>query len=77
MFLSLCGACLVLAGRLPGFWQLYTVLTAATGLALTISTAMAWQKDTSYTGLVQRALILVYCIWIVLLALYLLRRTQG
>lgn len=46
-------------------------LTSVAGLVLLIATAVAWQKDAKYTGLVQRALILVYCSWIVLLRLYL------
>ena len=72
MFLAIFGACLALAGHLPGPWRLYTVLTAVAGLALTISTAVAWQKDARNTGLIQRALILVYCSWIVLLGIHLL-----
>ena len=50
----------------------YTVLTAVVGLALTISTAVAWQKDASKTGLVQRALVFVYFSWIVLVGIHLL-----
>jgi hypothetical membrane protein len=72
MFLAIFGACLVVALRLQGPWRLYTVLTAVAGLALTISTIVAWQKDARNTGLVQRALILVYCSWIVLLGIHLL-----
>ena len=72
MFLAIFGACIALAGRLQGRWQLYTILTAVAGLALTISTAIAWQKDAKNTGLVQRALILVYYAWIVLLGVHLL-----
>jgi len=72
MFLAICGACLALASRLQGSWQLYTVLTAVTGLALTVSTAVAWHKDAEHTGLVQRALIVVDCSWIVLLGIRLL-----
>ena len=72
MFLAIFGACLALAGRLPGLWRLYTILTAVAGLALAISTAVAWQKDAKNTGLVQRGLILVYQSWIVLLGVHLL-----
>jgi len=71
MFLAIFGACLTLAGRLLGAWRLYTVLTAVVGLALTIWTALAYQRDAANTGLVQRALILVYWSWIVLLGLHL------
>ena len=72
MFLAIFGACIALAGRLQGFWRLYTILTAVAGLALTILTAVAWQKDAKNTGLIQRALILVYSSWIVLLGVHLL-----
>jgi uncharacterized protein DUF998 len=72
MFLSTCGACLALASHLQGPWQVYTVVTAITGLALTISTVVAWHKDAGYTGLVQRALVVVYCSWIIALGIRLL-----
>lgn len=71
-FLAIFGACLTLAGRLDGPWRLYTMLTAAAGLALTIWTALAYQNDAVNTGLVQRALILMYWSWIVLLSIHLL-----
>jgi hypothetical protein len=71
MFLAIFGACLTLAGRLDGPWQLYTVLTAVVGLALTISTAVAFQRDAAKTGLIQRGLILVYISWIVVLGIHL------
>lgn len=70
-FFALFGACLVLASRLDGAWRLYTVLTAVVGLVLTIGTALAYQRDAANTGLVQRALILVYWSWIVVLGLHL------
>jgi hypothetical protein len=70
-FLGIFGACLIVAGRLEGSWRLYTVLTAVVGLALTIWTALAYQRDAANTGVVQRALILVYWSWIVLLGLHL------
>lgn len=70
-FFAIFGACLLLAGRLNGVWRLYTLLTAVVGLVLTISTALAYQRDYENTGLVQRALILVYWSWIVLLGLHL------
>jgi H+/Cl- antiporter ClcA len=72
MFLAIFGACLSLAGRLQGLWRLYTILTAVAGLALAIWTAVAWQKDARNTGLAQRALILVYYIWVVLLGVHLI-----
>lgn len=58
-FIAIFGTCLTLAGRLDGAWRLHTMLTAVVGLALTIWTALAYQKDAVNTGLVQRALILV------------------
>ena len=71
-FFALFGACLTLAGSLEGGWRLYTVVTAGAGLALTATTALAWQKDAAYTGLVQRGLILVYWSWLGLLSVHLL-----
>jgi membrane protein implicated in regulation of membrane protease activity len=70
MFLAIFGACLTVAGSLQGPWRLCTVLTAIVGLALTVWTAFAYQKDAGNTGLVQRALILVYLNWIVLLGIH-------
>lgn len=72
MFLALFGACLVLSARLQGAWRLYTVLTAVVGLALLVWTALAYERDASNTGLVQRALIVVYWTWIILLGIHLL-----
>jgi hypothetical protein len=72
MFLASLAACLVVARQLDGLWRWYTVSTAVAGLALTVSTAVAWQKDAALTGLIQRGLILVYLIWIVLLGSHLL-----
>ena len=72
MFLAIFGACLTLAGRLDGPWRMYTVLTAIVGLALTIGTALAYQRDVANTGLIQRALLLVYWSWIFLLGIHLL-----
>jgi Protein of unknown function (DUF998) len=68
-FLALLGACVALAVRLDGVWRLYTAVTAAAGLALTIATALAYQRDASSTGVVQRGLIIVYWAWIVLLGI--------
>lgn len=70
-FFAIFGACLVLASRLDGPWHLYTMLTAVVGLVLTISTALSYQWNIAKTGLVQRALILVYWSWIVLLGFHL------
>ena len=70
-FLAVLGACLTLAGRLQGAWRLYTLLTAAVGLALTVWTALAFKKDAANTGLVQRGLLLVYFGWVVALGIHL------
>ena len=71
-FIALLGACLTLAGRLEGAWQLYTALTAAAGLGLTIWTALSYKRDAANTGLVQRGLILIYWSWIVSLGIHLM-----
>ena len=70
-FMAIFGACVVLAGRLQGGWQLYTLITAGVGLVLTVSTALAFQKDAAKTGLVQRGLLLVYWSWIVIMGIHL------
>lgn len=66
-FLALFAACLALSQRLRGGWRLYTLATAAAGLALTAWTGTAWLGDAANTGLVQRSLIFVYLTWIALL----------
>jgi hypothetical protein len=71
-FFALFAGCLMLAVQLQGVWRLYTVLTAVAGLALTLWTALAWQRDAANTGLVQRGLILVYWTWIVLVGIHLI-----
>lgn len=71
MFLALLGACLVLARQLQGGWRMYTIVTATAGFVLTVSTAVAYQKDAATTGLVQRLLIVVYWSWIVALGIHL------
>lgn len=70
-FLAIFGACLTLAGRLDGFWRLYTLFTAVVGLGLTMGTALAYQREAAKLGLIQRGLILVYWSWIVLLGMHL------
>lgn len=71
MFLALFGACLAVAGQLEGGWRLYTTLTAAAGLLMTVWTAIAYRQDAAKTGLVQRGLIVVYWSWIVAVGIYL------
>jgi hypothetical protein len=70
-FLALLGACVILSAQLQGVWRLYTLLTAAAGLTLTIWTALAWQRDAGNTDLVQRGLILVYWTWLVVVGVHL------
>jgi hypothetical protein len=72
MFFTIFGACLVIAPRLQRPWRVYTVLTAVAGLALTVATTVAWHRDARNTGLIQRALLIVYCGWIGSLAMHLL-----
>ena len=76
MFLALFVGCLTLAGHLQGGWQLYTALTAAAGLGLTVWTGLAFQKDAAITGLVQCGLLLVYLSWIAVLGIHLVTRPQ-
>ena len=71
-FFAVFGACLILAGRLDGPWRWYTLFTAAVGLALTIGTAAAYQRDAPKTGLIQRALVLVHWSWVALLGIHLI-----
>lgn len=71
-FLAIFGACVALAIELDGAWRIYTALTAALGLALTAGTAVAFQKNAAKTGLVQRALILVYFTWMAALGIHLI-----
>lgn len=71
MFVGLFVACLVLAGSFENAWQIYTVITAFVGLGLTAWTAFSFQKDAAFTGLVQRALFLVYWAWIILTGIHL------
>lgn len=69
-FLAIFVACLILAGRLEGGWQLYTWVTAALGLVMTLWTGLAFRADALNTGLVQRGLLLVYWSWIVALGVH-------
>lgn len=76
-FLSVFGACLVVAGHSDGAWRTYSILTAIVGLGLTVATALAWQRDAELTGLIQRGLIVVYWVWIVLVGVHLLSVTPA
>ncbi len=71
MALALFGACLALAPRLEAGWAVYTWATAAVGLVTTAWLTTAYRRDAPYTGLVQRALIGTYWLWIALLGLHL------
>jgi hypothetical protein len=72
-FLAIFGACLAVAARLDGPWRMYSVLTAAAGLLLLLGTGIAWRTDAARTGLIQRALVVVYCGWIATLGVHLVR----
>ncbi|HZD24185.1 MAG TPA: DUF998 domain-containing protein [Acidimicrobiia bacterium] len=56
MFLSIFVACLVLADSLDQPWPIYTYVTAAVGLLLTVAVALAAQRDSMRTGLIQEDL---------------------
>lgn len=71
-FLAVFGACLSVADRLDGVWQVYTLVTGVIGLALVAWTDISIQRDASIAGLVQRCLILVYVVWVILLSTHLL-----
>lgn len=75
-FFTIFGACLALARRLNRVWRLYTLATAAVGFLFTIGTAVAWQRDASKTGLIQRGLLFVYLGWIALLGTHLAKRSR-
>lgn len=70
--LSLFGACLAVAPHLQGPWRWYTLTTALLGLALLVGTMVAFRRDAATTGIVQRALILVYFGWVAAVAVHML-----
>ena len=74
MTLALFGACVVVARRLDGGWATYTIATAVVGLVTTGWLIAAYRRDAAYTGLVQRALIATYWLWITVLSLHLVIR---
>lgn len=74
MTLALFGACVVVARRLDGGWATYTLATAVVGLVATGWLITAYRRDAAYTGLVQRALIATYWLWITALSLHLVTR---
>jgi len=69
MFLSLFGACVAVAAKSDGWLATYSVVTAIIGLGLTVWTALAYQRDATRTGLVQRGLLGTYYTWIVVVGL--------
>lgn len=69
--LAMLGACLVVAPRLDGVWAAYTVGTAVVGLLTTVWLVTAYQRDAAHTGLVQRAFLVTYWLWLTLLSLHL------
>lgn len=74
MTLALFGACVAVARRLGGGWATYTLATAVVGLVTTGWLITAYRRDAAYTGLVQRALIATYWLWITVLSLHLVTR---
>ena len=72
--LALFGACVAVARRLDGGWAIYTLATAVVGLVATGWLITAYRRDAAYTGLVQRALIATYWLWITVLSLHLVTR---
>ena len=71
MFVAILVAAILHTGQLDGAWRVYTVLTAVAGLGLTVGTAVSFQRDSAYTGLVQRGLLSVYLVWVALLGVHL------
>lgn len=71
MFLSLVGACLALTGRLSSPWDAYTIMTAVVGFGMLIWTFVAYKRDASNLGLVQRVFIAVFYAWIVAIGIHL------
>jgi hypothetical protein len=71
MFIALFAACLALATPLGGGWAIYTLATAVAGLGLTAWTALAYQRDAANTGFVQRALLVTYYVWIIVVGIHL------
>jgi Protein of unknown function (DUF998) len=69
MFIALLGACLVVATRLDGWLAFYSIATATTGLGLMILTALAYHRDATRTGLIQRGFLTVVYLWIVVTGL--------
>ena len=72
--LSLLGACLALAPRLGGRGRRTPWATAIVGLVTTAGLIAAYRRDAAYTGLVQRAFIATYWLWISILSLHLVTR---
>ena len=68
---ALLGACLAVAPRLSGPWAIYTLATAVVGLVTTVWLIASYYRDAGHTGLVQRALLATYLLWITILSLHL------
>lgn len=74
LVIALFGDCLVLAPQLAGPWTIYTLATAAAGLASSIWLIVAWRHNAAHTGLAQRIFIAIYWLWITILSLHLVAR---
>lgn len=55
-------------------WAIYSVATAVVGLATTVLLIVAYRRDAARTGLVQRAFLATYLLWIAALSLHLATR---
>ncbi len=71
MTLALFGACIAVARRLEGLWVIYTLATALVGSVTTVWLIASYRRDAANTGLVQRALIATYWLWITMLSVHL------
>lgn len=71
VFLALFGACLAVAGRLPSPWDVYTIVTAVVGFGMLVWTFLAYKRDASNLGLVQRVFVAVFFAWIVAIGIHL------
>lgn len=71
VFLSLPAAAAIAGFTLDGGWAWYSVATAVAQVLLLAVFSRAWDADAPWTGLVQRAMLLVGFTWLALLCLHL------
>ncbi|MEU6712284.1 DUF998 domain-containing protein [Nonomuraea sp. NPDC046802] len=77
VFLGLTAACLAAAVRLRGWWRAYSAVTGVAVLALFAGYGQAFASDAPNAGLIQRVLIVTGWTWLTLLAVHLIRRSDG